>query len=162
MTIYTVHAPIDLQAGSVETAERLLFVKEGFCWPALIVPLFWLLFRRMWIVLAIFVALLIGVELVRRMTGLAGVSLLIVLLALFLGVVGNDLRRWTLARRGYFLIDVVEAGSRDEAEIRYFHLDQPPLPTEPVAAIPAPQPVFVQPAAGGDIIGLFPTAGTVR
>jgi hypothetical protein len=41
-------------------------------------------------------------------------------LAAALGVVGNDLKRWTLARRGYFESDVVAAPDGDAAESRFF------------------------------------------
>ncbi len=38
-------------------AEALAFVKEGFSWPALFVPAFWLIYHRMWIELVVFLAI---------------------------------------------------------------------------------------------------------
>lgn len=163
MTIYTVHAPFDLDTGGIEAAERILFVKEGPCWPALFVPALWMIFRRLWIVLALYVAAGIGLALLGHYAGLAGVPALGLLIALFLLVEGNDLRRWTLARRGFRLIDVVEADSRDAAEIRFFHgtelsFDGPATP----AYVPPAAPSFPTAQSGSGIVGLFPTSGGAR
>ena len=37
----------------MQRADRLAFVKDGFSWPALFVPLLWLIYHRMWIELIV-------------------------------------------------------------------------------------------------------------
>jgi hypothetical protein len=163
MTIYTVHAPADLDTGGLEAIDRIRFVKEGFCWPALFVPALWMIFRRLWIVLALYLAAGILIASVSRNVGPEATLALGLLLALFLLVEGNDLRRWTLRRRGLAMIDVVEAGSRDEAEIRFFHGTERSFePVYPEPYSPLAQPTFPTAPASPDIIGLFPTAGGAR
>ncbi len=41
-------------------------------------------------------------------------------LALIIGVIGNDLRRWSLERRGFIQSDIVAASDGDAAEHRFF------------------------------------------
>ncbi len=49
MTVYSVYEPPSEATDLAERADKLAFVKEGFSWPALLVPLLWLLYYRMWI-----------------------------------------------------------------------------------------------------------------
>ena len=49
MTVYSVYEPPTEAPNLTERADRLAFVKEGFSWPALFVPLLWLIYYRMWI-----------------------------------------------------------------------------------------------------------------
>jgi hypothetical protein len=82
------------------------------------------------------------------------------LLQALIGLEANSLRRWTLARRGRPMVDVVTAADRDEAEAKAFArwLEQRPAPPRnpAPAAVPAiarrPEPV----------IGLFPDAERPR
>ena len=57
MTLYSVYEPPGEASDPEERAEALVFVKEGFSWPALLVPGLWLLYQRMWLELVLFVAL---------------------------------------------------------------------------------------------------------
>ena len=157
MTIYTVHAPParDRRAGRDEV--RAVFVKEGFCWPGLAVPLFWLIFRRMWIVLAFYIIAAAAMAALGREPLLSPLAMALgILVPLLLGFEGNDLRRWSLGLRGYEFEGVVEASSQEEAEIRYFATrDEPPVPAPSAPPAARPLPASTTPA----IIGLFPASG---
>ncbi len=54
MAIYTVYAPRRVAAPEAEPMA-LAFIKEGFNWPALFFPLIWLVVRRLWLVLLLYV-----------------------------------------------------------------------------------------------------------
>ena len=57
MTLYSVYEPPS-EAEDIETrADSLVFIKEGFSWGALLVPGLWLIYRRMWLELVVFLGL---------------------------------------------------------------------------------------------------------
>ena len=57
MTLYSVYEPPGEAQDLEDRADSLVFVKEGFSWPALFVPGFWLLYRCMWLELVLFLGL---------------------------------------------------------------------------------------------------------
>ena len=147
-------------------------MKEGFAWLALITPTLWVLYHRLWWVLLglICVGVLIAIipALVTGDTAAATYSSLLV--NLIMGFVANDLRRWTLARRGFVEVATVQAANRDAAEFRYFsNWDAGPILPQPVSAPPSakpteqpgpwrPQGPAKPPATSDDpaVIGMFP------
>ena len=158
MTLYTVLAPPQRAADAVPDPIGLVFVKEGFCWPALFIPGLWLIFRRMWLILALCVAIVVGLEVLAQEVGPAIPLVIYVLLRLLFALEANGLRRWTLEGAGYRLIDVIEGRRLAEAEFRYFHGRPPvePVPQPPPTEIAAPSWTPSEPA---EVVGLFPTPG---
>jgi hypothetical protein len=160
MTIYTVLAPY-ARAGSTEP-ERFVFVKEGFCWPAFYMTIPWLIWRGMWLSL---VAYVLVVAAVFAFAGGAPPPVAWTILVLFGALVGleaNNLRRWTLERRGYRFLGVAAGDRKTEAEYRFFvawasgpATRYPDGPSELIA----PGPVTSTPRGAGEIVGLFPTSG---
>jgi hypothetical protein len=161
MAIYTVLTP---QPHDGETDPMaFVFVKEGFSWPALIVPELWLIFRRMWWVLLAYLAVGVFFIVAGPRFGDALPVTFILLARLLFALEGNELRRWTLRRRGYGTVDVVEGRGLEEAEIHFFAAREDAGPdAEPIAPAPPPPP---QPAKlgpmppsveAGDVVGLFP------
>lgn len=163
MTIYTVHAPPVSATGGMSEADRMIFVKDGFSWPAFLVPVVWMLYRRMWVVLCFYALYLVAIELAGRFLGAPTATALGLLGALFLGFEGSTLLRWTLSRRRFTEKGVVEGSSREEAEIRFF---QRSVGAASVGREAGSVASFVQRAAqpnsSADIVGLFPTPGTAR
>ncbi|MCC2111441.1 MAG: DUF2628 domain-containing protein [Hyphomicrobiales bacterium] len=155
--VYTVHAPPD-EAVSAEPAEQLIFVKEGFCWPALLIPPLWLISRRMWLVLvgwlAVAALILAGYEYL----GKALPGTVDLLFWLLFALEANELRRWTLARRGWRFLGVAAGRNRDEAEMRFFQTRYNPA----VAPRPRPQRMSVAAPAQAAVIGHFPKPGAAR
>jgi hypothetical protein len=122
MKIYTVHHRIEAAASLTGLSEDAIFVKEGFSWPAFFVPLIWLIYKRMWWVLAGFVAVEIALTTFIAASGLGDGSAIAVSFAinLIMGFEGNDLYRWSLARRRYKLAAIVTGAGQEDAEHRYF------------------------------------------
>jgi hypothetical protein len=169
MTIYTVLAPLsrDGEAAPAAAADpmRVVLVKEGVAWPALFFGAIWLIYRRMWLVLAgyVIVSVLAGYAAERLGGDLPGIFML--LAHVLFAIEGNELRRWTLRRQGYGLTAVVEGRNIEEAEIRYFAALEDAAPEVPAVPPAPPMPAMraailrpVTPSAeAGDVVGLFPT-----
>lgn len=122
MVTYTVHEREDESGDISDRAEEIIFVKEGYAWAALLIPILWLVYHRMWLVLAGFVALIVAVqavistsELGEEVTGWA-----MMLVNLFFALLANDLRRWNLESRGYRLIEPVSGQNLAQCEERFF------------------------------------------
>ena len=125
MAIWTVHTPPLVAAGAPGGAaaahERLVFVREGFVWSALILPFVWILWHRLWLVLLGWMVGILVVELIGRVAGTPAGTAASVVYAVWFALSAADLRRWTLERRGWQLAGLVEASGHDEAEQRFFH-----------------------------------------
>ena len=167
MTLYSVYEPPS-EAEDIETrADSLVFIKEGFSWGALLVPGLWLIYRRMWLELVVFLGLFLVLGWVfgpsdPGKTVFGWLSLALVVLFAF---EANDLRRAALERRGFKQMGTAIGRDRDAAELAFFRswLPQQKMGRRTIAAdrvvdrpgsagIPAPK-------ASGEaegVIGLFP------
>ena len=107
MRSYTLHTRL---------GEPPELVAEGFAWGALVFGPFWLLARGAALpgLLGLCVAFLFAV-----LPAPYGSAALPVLMWGF-GLFGHDLRRWSLARRGYALAGVIRARSQEDALARLF------------------------------------------
>ena len=171
MTVYTVYEPPEgADADTMARAEKIVFVKEGFNWVALIVPAFWLLFQRMWLELLALLVLVIGLQWMLG-PGEAGrqVAALVTLgLTVLFAFEANDLRGWALRRRGYRFAGVAAGRDREEAERSFFSAWLPQQDRHVRALVPNLQtrtgepPASASPpsrASGADeVIGSFPRA----
>lgn len=123
MLTYTAHRRQDpLQQDRAEDGSNVVFVKDGFSWPALIIPFFWMLWHRLWLPLLVYlgaVALIILAGYLfswpDNVTG--GISLLA---NLFVGLEGNNFRRRALAKRGFDEVADIVAENGEEASYRFF------------------------------------------
>ena len=114
MRFYTVH----LRRHGLDPDRDLVLVNEGFCWPAFLFSVVWALWHRLWLVTLITVFALVVLAFAVAVAGPAAAGL-----ALIIGVVANDLRRWTLKRRGFVETGVVAGRDRDAAERRFLEGD---------------------------------------
>lgn len=115
MRIYTVHYRRGRAGGD------LVLVKEGMSWPAFFLGPVWALWHKMWLAT---LWLLAGAAVLGAISAVAGFaaagdSLLSLGAACVVGVFGNDLRRWSLAHRGYTDEGVVMGASEDRAVARF-------------------------------------------
>ncbi|MFV2091769.1 MAG: DUF2628 domain-containing protein [Hyphomicrobiales bacterium] len=165
MRSYTVHrrqplpgAP--LADGQWAEAEGLVFVREGLCWPALVIPALWLIYRRLWLVLLGYIAITALTAPLAAASGLDGTGVIITLAAVqaLLAAQAYDLWRWTLSRRGYDMIGLATGRNIVEAEMQFFQawLAQPaggdtPRPATPASIIPHTLPA--------PVAGLFDAQG---
>jgi hypothetical protein len=166
VTLYSVYEPPGEALDAERRAEALVFVKEGLSWPALLVPGLWLLYQRMWLEFALFVALFVVLGWVFDPSDNQGQTLfewLSVALIVLFAVEANDLRGAALERQGYTQVGTAIGAGRDAAELTFLQSWLPrqergrewqPPPERPGNAdIPAPR-------GSGEaegVIGLFPT-----
>ena len=165
MTLYSVYEPPGEARDPEERAESLVFVRQGFSWPALLVPGLWLLYQRMWLEVVLFVALFAVPGWVfdprgdHTQTLFGWLSVAIVVLFAF---EANDLRGAALEREGYTQVGTAIGAGRDAAELAFLQTwlprqekgrERPPPPERRGNAdIPAPR-------GSGEaegVIGLFP------
>ena len=172
MPVYTVFAPPQASGATAPDPLRFVFVKDGFCWPALFIPELWLIVRRLWLVLVVYVALSVVVSIVGSQVGGPLPWVTLALMHLLFALEGNALRRWKLLARGYQFIGVAE-GPLEVAELRFFSAWQPPPPVEKPAGTAPPPPqaspaedtrplpprIEMPSAESGQVIGLFPSPG---
>jgi hypothetical protein len=150
MRVYTAH--VRPAAAGVDLA----LIKEGFCWPAAVVPVIWALWHGLWRVLAIFLATAAAIagvaEALATTAELEGIIVLAYMAAT--GTFGNDLRRWSLSRQGYRLEGVVTGPDQDSAERRLSERRPELINPEPPSRPPWPAPRPAGPSALED--GLWP------
>jgi Protein of unknown function (DUF2628) len=164
VTLYSVYEPPGKAQDPEERGEQLVFVKDGFSWPALLVPGLWLLYQRMWLELALFVALfaLLGWMFGpgdQEQTLFAVLSVALIVLFAF---EANDLQGAALERQGHTQVGTAIGSGLDAAELAFLQSWQPreekgrarqaPPERPGNAGIPAPK-------ASGEaegVIGLFP------
>ncbi len=122
MSIYVVMAPPEAEGPVADdsTKERLVFLRDGFSWGALVFSALWMLFHRMWTVFLGYLVLSLVIEAVSFGAGSYTSSILAVCVALLLGLEGSTLRQWSLERKGWQAIGLVNASSLEEAETRFF------------------------------------------
>lgn len=132
MRTFTVHANASLPREDA----HVRFVKEGIAGGALISPLIWFLFHRMWweAGFSLGLALLIAfggaaLALDENVTLVAGL-----LFQVLIAVEANDLRRLALARAAYRPVAVVHGVDAAEAELRFFSNWKGPLPIADIGA----------------------------
>ncbi len=131
MATYSVYARPDDRNGA-----DAIFVSDGFSFAGFIFTGFWALWHRMWIV----AVLLFAAMLVASALPLASIAI-----SLLTGVFGNDLKRWSLARRGFSEIGISHGHDLEEAELRFYL--SPRDVAAPVVASTAPM--------SHDTLGLF-------
>ena len=155
MAIYTVHEP-DEAPDTLTRADRTIFVREGGTFPGFVFGPFFLLWHRLWFALGGYILVAAALAGLRSFLHLDPLALgcLAFLMHLFIGIEGNDLRRWALTRRGYRFADVVGGADRASAEQTFFERRVAGIGGEPA----------IRPAtswtAGADpmpsVIGMFP------
>ncbi|MEX0840037.1 MAG: DUF2628 domain-containing protein [Parvibaculum sp.] len=164
MRIYTVHelpgAPLD--------GTGIVLVKEGFSFPAFLFSWIWLLWHRLWIAFALWIALIIVVSAIaQNLIGAEGAAICSLALQFLLGFEAGDIRRWTLERNGYRMAGLAGGGNLEEAERAFFAKWDRPLKLEPTEP---PKPIWPRRAAqasdsakrdanADEVLGLFPKAG---
>lgn len=129
MKYWTVH----LQPENRPVAPVL--VREGFSWGAFLLGPLWLLAHRAWIPAVLVIAAIV----ITAALAPDGVQpFLFAAISLLVGFSGNDLRRFSLGRRGYLLRHVVAAPNSDGALARLL-ANRPELAGTLAEGLPAGQ-----------------------
>jgi Protein of unknown function (DUF2628) len=160
MPAFTILEPPAYRQAVIDDADRFIFLPERFSlWAFLFGPL-WMIWRRLWVVLIVYV---VGIGLIVYALRLlsvdsSAVAVVLALIHLLIGLDATSLVRWTRIRHGWRECGIVIADDLDMAERRFFH-NRMVLRTP---ARPSSMPAAGSPAARTDIIGLFPEPGGGR
>ena len=151
MAAYVVMEP----PGRSEKVDTTAFVRDGFTWLGLLVPPLWFAWHRLWIEAGIAFVVMAALSMLGQNLGLglAG-SLLSLLVSLYVGLEGQGLRIAALRRRGWHEWGVVQAGTLDDADIRYaLEVEGHAEETTPAPRI-VPDAALARPAQPGMALGL--------
>lgn len=151
-----------MEAPADRDGERTHFIRSGFTVLAFVLPLVWLVWRRLWVEAAIVLALTLILSLAARQGWIAeaGIAITSLLVSLYVGLEATTMRIAGLARRGWEEAGLVQADDVAEAEIRWF-TDSAGTPAVESAS---PAPVSpLKPAMSGrapePFMGLFDYSG---
>jgi Protein of unknown function (DUF2628) len=138
MKTYTVYEAADAPADSLDRAEGLVFVRDGFVWSAALFMPLWAIANRLWLVLIGYLVTVAAIYLAVSAFGGADAiaSTAIMALHFVLGFEASSLRRWTLARHGWQYLGSVTGRSGEDCERRFFEAwlpSQPLIRTETLA-----------------------------
>jgi Protein of unknown function (DUF2628) len=136
MLTFTVHEPPHPPADRIDRAASLVFVKDGFSWPAALFAPLWFLAHQLWLPLLGYIVASGALEVVSWAVWLDSrwITLAIIALHVLIGLEAGTLRRWTLERGGWRTLGAVSGRNATECERRFF---DEWLPEQPVIA-PAP------------------------
>jgi Protein of unknown function (DUF2628) len=165
VAVYSVYEPPKVAPDLIERSDRLAFVKEGFSWPAFLVPLLWLIYYRMWVEFILLVAVYAALQWAfgSEPQGQALAAWASLGIGVLFASEANDLRTLSLQRRGYQLAGVASGRDRTEAERLFFRAWLPQQQATPANAAERPElsrATAAQPTApreeGEEVIGFFP------
>lgn len=158
MAFYQALIPPPEAGGLREEIEQARLLPESFTWPALIFGGFWLLFKRLWFAFIVYALVWGGLVYLQRQIGFSFLAVMLshTALAIFIGLEGQNLIARKLLRKGWRLVDVVEAPDLSSAERRFFERALP-AGAPPRVVETAPAPARFAPSSA-PVIGLFPEA----
>ncbi|HEX3710461.1 MAG TPA: DUF2628 domain-containing protein [Pseudolabrys sp.] len=164
MPTYTIHSPPPRAGETHSDPERFVFVRDGFHFWAFVLAPLWLLFRRLWLALVIYLIVtgVIGTCLYELGAAWLTKTLVSLVIDLLIGFEAATIRRWTLERRGWRALGFVVAEDEEVAEQRFYDAWSKQAVETPPPAAPPPHyatPVRRGPPSPGDVIGLFPEPG---
>lgn len=152
-----------------ETAEKIVFLREKFSWPALFFTPIWLLWHRLWLGFVLWLAAMFVIGVLTQMLGLNPqmTALALWLPSLIAGFEAIELRRRKLIKKGFRDSGIVVADEIEDAEQRFFEewvkgaAEAPRAPLTPPNAPSsgASAPAAGAPMSGNPVIGLFPEPG---
>jgi hypothetical protein len=127
---FVVYEPPHPPADRLERATNLVFVKDGFSWPAALFTPLWLLGHRLWWPLLGYLA---AVGLVTQATPVVAlqrswVSLALAGLSFLIGLEAAPLRMWSLSRRGFSILGPATGRTTAECERRFISAWLPSQP----------------------------------
>jgi hypothetical protein len=118
MASFVVMESPERKAGTPE--ERIEVIRDGFSFLALLFPFFWLLWHRLWVEAILVLSAGAAAAVIGSWPQYEFMSsALAVLISIFVGLEGNNMRILRLRRRGWRETAVIEAGSRASAEMRH-------------------------------------------
>jgi len=146
-----------------QTADRVIFLRDKFSWPALVFGPLWLIWHRLWLGLAFWCAAvaLIGAAAAVLKLGDFVATLALALPSLILALEATQLRQRKLDAAGFREAGVVLAEDIESAERRFFDRWLVREKAKPAPPPPASLPPLA-PLAQNQVIGFFPDPGAIR
>lgn len=130
-----------------------VFLRDGFSWPAFLLPLPWLLFRKLWLIAALAVVLYLASIYAAESFRLDALPLAFsFVLSLWVALEGGEARRRQFERLGWTLDRVMSAETLADAEAVYFAERSARAGNQPVDRLPA-LPV-ARPISSGNLVPL--------
>lgn len=122
MAVYTVYVPPGGDPTATSAAERTIFVREGFSFPAFLFTPIWLIVRRAWLLLAAYLAVAILIAVIVTVLDVDPMvaSIASLLVSLLVGVEASAIRQRKLERRGYRHTASVVARNEEQAALQFF------------------------------------------
>ena len=166
MQTYTVFEPRVGPEDIEERAGKLVFVKEGLAFWAMIAPAIWLLVNRVWRGLLAYIVL--SASLIGALMSIGASEQAIAWGGLVLNLIfayeARDLYRRALERKGYGLIGVVSGRNLEECERRFLQEWLPEARGQrsrlmAMAGTGAPMLGTPSRLQGEQVIGMFPAHG---
>ncbi|MFP1630558.1 DUF2628 domain-containing protein [Zhengella sp. ZM62] len=140
--------------------EQARLVRDGFSFPAFIVPPLWFAWYRLWVEALVSLALLMGAGALGEVAGYAAAAVVLsFLVSLYAGLEASGLLVASLERRGWRAAGVVEAAGWRDAEQRWFRGETPDR-MSPAAPPPLPlRAAHGRPSASAEGLGLIDYPG---
>jgi hypothetical protein len=151
-------------------AEHMVFIKDGFSLMALLVPVLWLFWHRMWLPLLAYLVYMVALSSVELGFGNLVSTVIAAGLGILFALEANNLRRWSLGAKGWRTVGEAVGRNRNEAEFLFFRdwagraapaaatgAAKPPA-EKPMRQPATPRPVAQKPDDEPAIFGLFPEA----
>lgn len=133
VSAFTVHEPPQTGGTKLERAESLLFVGDGFSWRTALFSPFYFIVTGQWLAFAVYVAAAVIASLILQAIG-AGpewMGLMVLVLNVIAGFEATELKRWSLARRGWQEVGSVSGRGEEDAERRFLDVWLPTLSDAP-------------------------------
>ncbi|POF32940.1 DUF2628 domain-containing protein [Roseibium marinum] len=123
MSTYIVMAPPEFEnlAGDPRQSDRLAFVPDGFSFLAFFFSPIWLLVHRMWLILLAYLAVTLVIEVLAQFVSSGAMGLAALIVSILFALEAQALRRWSLERKGWRVVGIVEGKGVAEAELRFLH-----------------------------------------
>jgi hypothetical protein len=107
--------------GSTDPEKDTVFVRDGFSWLGFVLPLPWLLARKLWLLAGLVFVAYLAVALVADLTDIAALPMAFgLVVSLWVGLEGGHVRADWLQKKGWTLRAAMTAHDLDEAEEIYF------------------------------------------
>ncbi len=119
---FTVHEPGKVPDDILARADGVIFVKDGFSWLASALPPIWCIANGLWLVFFgyLVAAAALGFSVTKLPGGAVWGGIAAIAFNLIFAFEANNLRRWTLRRKGFQMIGAVSGRTSEECERRFF------------------------------------------
>ena len=127
MAEYIAYVPPSTAYETADSDFRLIPDEKSIF--ALVLPVVWLAWNRLWFYMIVYLALALASGMLAELTSNPFLGLLSILPGLYLFLEGNELLGRELQRKGWNQAGLVQAASKEEAELRFisqYHVSTQP------------------------------------